>query len=88
MPINKCASPTFNNVINTCDDKDGWKWQREIGGKQSATFLQMDVVPVHYAGKQELNCYIHIKRQRIRILKFVKIVAINKNRLRIPRNSS
>ena len=65
-------------------DRDGWRWQRETEGKQSATCLQMGAEPVRYVKEQESNYYIHIKQKQTKPSKFAKTAGIkNINKLKV-----
>ncbi|MDR7238456.1 hypothetical protein [Neobacillus drentensis] len=53
MPNNICASPSLDKETRIYLDRDGWKWQRETEGKQSATCLQMAAGHARYVKEQE-----------------------------------
>ncbi|WP_157081469.1 hypothetical protein [Neobacillus soli] len=53
MPINFYPCPTLDKETRIIMNRDGWKWQRETGEKQSATCLQMDGGHAHYVDERE-----------------------------------
>ena len=65
-------------------NRDGWRWQRETEGKQSATCLQMGAEHARYVKELESNYYIHIKQKQTKPLKFANIAGIkNINKLKV-----
>lgn len=53
MPINICASPTFNKERNLLLIRMDEKWQREIEEKPSTTCRKMDGGHAHSVKEQE-----------------------------------
>ena len=80
MPNNICASPSLDKETRIYQDKDGWKWQRETEGKQSATCLQMAAGHARFVKEQESNCYIRIRLKQTKPSKFVNFAGINNDR--------
>ncbi|MEH7156319.1 hypothetical protein V7121_08685 [Neobacillus drentensis] len=65
-------------------NRDGWRWQREIVGKQSVICLQADGEPARYVVEQESNYYIHIKQKQTKPSKYAKTAGIkNINKLKV-----
>jgi hypothetical protein len=77
MPNNICASPSLDKETRIYQDRDGWKWQRETEGKQSATCLQMAAGHARYVKEQESSFCIHTKQKQTKPSKSVNFAGIN-----------
>ncbi|MGG3479985.1 hypothetical protein ABES21_21180 [Peribacillus frigoritolerans] len=53
MPINLCASPTFNKETRIIMNRNDGEWQKETEENQSATCLQMAEGNAHCVKEQE-----------------------------------
>ncbi|MBT2603691.1 hypothetical protein J7E55_11755 [Bacillus sp. ISL-53] len=53
MPINLCASPTFNKETRIIMNRNDGEWQKETEENQSATCLQMAEGHAHCVKEQE-----------------------------------
>ncbi|WP_335383170.1 hypothetical protein [Neobacillus drentensis] len=78
MPNNICARPSLDKEKGIYLDRDGWKWERETEGKQSATCLQIAAEHVRSAKEQESSSCIHIKQKQIKPSKSAKTAGLNK----------
>jgi hypothetical protein len=77
MPNNICASPSLDKETRIYLDRDGWKWQRETEGKQSATCLQMGAEHARSVKEQESSSCTHIKQKQIKPSKFARTAGLN-----------
>jgi hypothetical protein len=84
LPNNICASPSLDKETGFYLDRDGWKWQRETEGKQSATCLQMAGEPARCVKGQESSYYIRIQQKQTKPSKFAKTAGINKQWCQAP----